>query len=222
MVVILGGGGRRSLSILRTIKSAARKRGGESESNESFVSQYSHLWAQVATFLGQCQKGLNKHTATQKLSQEAEQAPATGDTGRLQAVLTLPRPALLRCHWHWHSSPTQVQGASHPTQSSWWETEASKLTGTLKRYLSAWLSPPTPNQGEIQQFWCDAVSQAITGQLSWNAPPHIIFQAGLSTYRFTHFKENNFALPSCKQLKEQLFFGYCVSLHSMRSGLTPL
>lgn len=48
----------------------------------------------MITLLGRQQKGLNKHTDTQKLRQEDKQVPVTQGTGRLRAVLSLPRAGL--------------------------------------------------------------------------------------------------------------------------------
>lgn len=164
----------------------------------------------VVTFLGQWQKGLNKHTATQKQTRKGRLQLPQGTGGLWWFSLSLEEgsallPAWARCRAH-----------HPPSQSFWWEAGVRKQSGTCKYCPSTWLSP-TPTQWQNQQPWCDTVHKQWEqgSRLSWIPPLHSIFYTDLPTPHFLWFeyKENNFALPSSRQLKEyasQMFFYYCM------------
>lgn len=133
MVVILGGAGGRSLSILRAIKSRARKRGEKSESKESCFSAFS-LGSPSGNFPLSTAEGIKQacsHPETQSRGRAGSsylgyrQAPGSSHSSGTSSA---PLPVALA------RQPNPGAGdITHPfptsAQSSWRETEARKLTG---------------------------------------------------------------------------------------------
>lgn len=153
-------------------------------SYESFASQHSHLWTHVVTFLGQWQKGFNKHTATQNQTRKGRLQLPQGTGGAL-VVLSLLGGRLCSA-----ASLAQVQGTSSPFsvllvrgrgQEAVWNSEISP------QYLTF----PHPNTGtkstdDQSKSWCDSVHKQWErgSRRSWIPPLHSIFHTDLPTPHF--------------------------------------